>query len=255
MTDAPLIDVRNIVRVYKTGDVEFVALRGVSMVVRRGEMLAIMGSSGSGKSTLMNILGLLDRPTQGTYFLDGVETSKLTKERLAEVRSTRIGFVFQQFHLLPRTPAIDNVELPLLYRSDLWGRERRKRARASLERVGLGGRERNHPTQLSGGQQQRVAIARALVTDPPILFADEPTGNLDTRTGLEILSLFQSLHREGRTIVMVTHEADVAACCERIVVLRDGRIQSDSKVAQVTDAAAELAKLPPLEEILTQVTA
>jgi putative ABC transport system ATP-binding protein len=250
----PILEARDLVRVYRTGDVEFVALRGVSLTIQRGEMVAIMGASGSGKSTLMNILGLLDRPTRGEYRLEGVETESLSKEKLSQLRSRKIGFIFQQFHLLARTPAIDNVELPLLYQSGIWPRERHRRAREALDRVGLNDRARNHPTQLSGGQQQRVAIARALVTNPPILLADEPTGNLDTRTGLEILTLFQEIHREGRTIIMVTHEADVAACCDRIVVLRDGKIQSDAGVAIHHDAAAELAKLPPLEAAVAQVS-
>jgi putative ABC transport system ATP-binding protein len=244
---ATLIEGRKIVRVYRTGDVEFTALRGVSFSIAKGEMVAIMGSSGSGKSTLMNTLGLLDRPTSGTYLLEGIDVSKLGKEELGELRGRRIGFVFQQFHLLPRTPCIDNVELPLLYRADVRARDRRARALASVERVGLRGKERNHPTQLSGGQQQRVAIARALVVDPPILLADEPTGNLDTRTGLEILALFQELHREGKTVVMVTHENDVAQCCDRIIVLRDGMILSDRRVEKPIKASEILATLPPID--------
>ncbi|MFN0208042.1 MAG: ABC transporter ATP-binding protein [Planctomycetota bacterium] len=244
-----VVDAENIVRIYKTGDLEFIALRGVSLQIRCGEMVAIMGASGSGKSTLMNILGLLDRPTKGNYRLEGVETSKLSKDKLSTVRSMKIGFIFQQFHLLARTPAIENVELPLLYQNGIWPLARRKRAREALARVGLQGRERSHPSQLSGGQQQRVAVARALVTNPPILLADEPTGNLDTRTGLEILALFQEIHREGRTVIMVTHEADVASCCERIIILRDGKILSDSPVARRLDAATELLKLPPLESL------
>ena len=244
----PLLDARDLVRTYRLGDVELHALRGVSLSIQKGEMVAIMGASGSGKSTLLNLLGLLDRPTSGTYRLDGVETARLDPTEASRFRGERIGFVFQQFHLLPRTPAIDNVELPLLYRSGVRTRERRDRARAALGRVGLGGREQSRPTQLSGGQQQRVAIARGLVGDPAILLADEPTGNLDSRTGLEILALFQELHSEGRTIVMVTHEADVAACCRRIVVVRDGKIVSDRPVEKPVRAAEELARYPALEE-------
>ncbi|MBI3821001.1 MAG: ABC transporter ATP-binding protein [Planctomycetes bacterium] len=249
----PVISIRDVFRVYKTGIIEFVALRGVSLEINEGEMVAIMGASGSGKSTLMNILGLLDRPTRGEYVLGGRSVSALSRENQTKLRSEFIGFIFQQFHLLPRTPAIDNIELPLLYRLDISGRERHKMSRIALDRVGLKGRERSHPTQLSGGQQQRVAIARALVTNPPLLLADEPTGNLDTRTGLEILALFQEIHREGRTVVMVTHEADVAACCERIIVLRDGKVLSDAPVGKRLNAAEELSKLPPLEVQMAEV--
>ncbi len=248
--EAPLIDARDLVRVYRTGDVEFAALRGVSLRVDRGEMVAVMGASGSGKSTLMNILGLLDRPTAGSYRLGGQDAASLDARERADLRGRTIGFVFQQFHLLPRTPAIENVELPLVYRAGLRAAERRRRARAALERVGLADRAGHSTTQLSGGQQQRVAIARALVGEPLLLFADEPTGNLDTRTGLEILALFQELHGEGWTIVLVTHEHDVAACCERLVVLRDGRIQSDERVPARTRAAEELAKLPALDPLV-----
>jgi putative ABC transport system ATP-binding protein len=244
--NTPLIVVRDLVRVYRTGDIEFRALRGVSFSIDKGEFVAVMGMSGSGKSTLMNILGLLDRPTSGSYALGGVETTTLSKDAVGDVRGRTIGFVFQQFHLLPRTPAIENVELPLLYRSDVRARDRKSQALDALRRVGLGDKQRNQPTQLSGGQQQRVAIARALVTNPPILLADEPTGNLDSRTGLEILALFQELHGEGRTVVMVTHEPDVAACCSRILVLKDGLVLSDRRVEQPTNAAAVLKSLPPV---------
>lgn len=243
---APLIAARDLVRVYKTGDVEFRALRGVSFEIDSGEMVAIMGTSGSGKSTLMNILGLLDRPTRGTYSLEGTETTSLSKDEIGALRGRKIGFVFQQFHLLARTPAIENVELPLLYRSGIRPAERRRLALEALAHVGLTDKQQNQPTQLSGGQQQRVAIARALVCNPPILLADEPTGNLDSRTGLEILALFQDLHREGRTIILVTHELDVAECCERIIVLRDGKVVSDRRVETPTRAGEVLATLPPV---------
>jgi putative ABC transport system ATP-binding protein len=242
----PLIQARDLVRVYKTGDIEFKALRGVSFNLDKGEFVGVMGMSGSGKSTLMNTLGLLDRPTSGSYILEGVETTTLTKDAVGDLRGRNIGFVFQQFHLLPRTPAIENVELPLLYRSDVRAKDRHRQALDSLQRVGLEGKQRNLPTQLSGGQQQRVAIARALVTNPPIILADEPTGNLDSRTGLEILALFQELHREGRTIIMVTHEPDVAACCSRILVLKDGLVLSDKRVEKPIRAADVLKSLPPV---------
>jgi ABC-type lipoprotein export system ATPase subunit len=213
------------------GETEVRALDGIDLRIDPGEFLAIMGPSGSGKSTLMNILGCLDRPTSGRYELDGVDVSTFGPDERAEIRNARIGFVFQSFNLLPRTSALENVELPLLYAGGaLQASDRLRRARAVLRRVGLEGREDHHPSQLSGGQQQRVAIARALITGPAILLADEPTGNLDTRTSEEILAILQGLNDEGRTVILITHEADIARFAQRIVQMRDGRIVSDEPV-------------------------
>jgi len=222
-----MISVKNIVKTYKTGAMDLTVLKGISLHVGRGEMVAIMGPSGSGKSTLMNIIGCLDKPTSGSYALDGEEVARLDENALAKIRNRKIGFVFQQFNLLARTTALRNVELPMVY-SGVRGRE--GRAKQSLIRVGLGDRMDHHPNQLSGGQQQRVAIARALVNDPVILMADEPTGALDTKTGEEIMALFQDLHREGKTLVVVTHEEEVARHCQRIVRFKDGEIVSDEAV-------------------------
>ncbi len=226
----PIIQIRGVTKVYQVGVEVIHALRGVDLEVQAGEMVAIMGSSGSGKSTLMNTLGCLDRPTAGTYHLGGREVSGLDAAQLSQVRNQEIGFVFQSFELLPRLTALENVELPLLYaRGKGWGwaRERRRLAVEALQRVGLGQRMDHRPNQLSGGQKQRVAIARALIAKPRILMADEPTGNLDTTTTEEILKLFAQIHQDGQTVLMVTHENDVAAHCQRVVRLRDGLVLSD----------------------------
>ena len=225
---APIIAVRDVSKLYSLGDVELYALDHISLSVAKGEFVAIMGSSGSGKSTLMNILGCLDRPTSGSYTLAGREVSELGKGELAEVRNHMLGFVFQNFNLLRRTSAIENVELPLLY-AGVSRRERQARARAALDRVGLLDRQLHHPSQLSGGQQQRVAIARAIVNEPKIVLADEPTGNLDSKTTETIMALFQELWLAGLTVVYVTHEPDVARCASRVIVLRDGHIISDDR--------------------------
>ena len=224
----PLVDITDVTKTYRMGDVDVHALRGVTLRIAEGEFAAIMGASGSGKSTLMNILGCLDRPTSGEYWLDGEEVSRLSADQRAKVRNRKIGFVFQSFNLLPRTSALDQVMMPLTYTtSDLSERAGRDRARALLNRVGLGDRMDHHPSQLSGGQQQRVAIARALVNNPPLLFADEPTGNLDSKTSREVLQMFQTLNeREGITIILVTHDANVAATASRQIHIKDGLIES-----------------------------
>ncbi len=222
-----LIKTEDVWKIYKMGKVQVEALRGVSLEVERGEYLAIMGPSGSGKSTLMNILGCLDTPSKGKYYLEGKDVSSLNDDELSLLRNKKIGFVFQSFHLLPRTPAIHNVELPLIY-AGLAKKERRKRAERALEMVGLKDRMWHRPNELSGGERQRVAIARAIVNQPSILLADEPTGNLDSRSGEEIMGIFEELHRQGNTIIVVTHDHNIAARTERIVKLKDGRILSDT---------------------------
>ena len=226
---AEAIGVYNILKVYRLGDIEVRALNGVSFKVKKGEFVSIMGASGSGKSTLMHIIGCLDRPTEGKIFLDGTDVSAMEKDKLAEIRNKKIGFIFQMFNLLPRMNAIENVELPLLY-CDVEKRERQKMALAALGRVGLGDRTKHHPTELSGGQQQRVAIARALINNPAIILADEPTGNLDSKSGVEIIAILKKLHEEGHTIVMVTHDRTVAEHTGRIVILKDGEITEEIKI-------------------------
>ena len=244
------MSVRDLMKIYRMGDPEVRALRGVSLDIEAGEFVAVTGPSGSGKSTFMHIAGCLDRPTSGQYFLDGKDVSKVSKDDLAHVRNHKIGFVFQGFNLLTRTTALDNVELPLLYRSidKFKTSERHKRALAALDAVGLGSRYHHMPNQLSGGQQQRVAIARALAFYPPILLADEPTGNLDTRTSIEVMGIFQRLNKErGITVLLITHEMDIAEYGTRIIRFRDGRVVADLAVARRRNAADELAALPPPE--------
>jgi len=236
-----LIDVE---KTYRTGEMEVRAVRGVSLQIQRGEFVALMGASGSGKSTLMNILGCLDRPSAGRYLLDGADVSGLERDQLADIRNRQIGFVFQNFNLLPRTSARENVELPLLYGEHrLSNAQLREKADRILASVGLEGREDHHPSQLSGGQQQRVAIARALVNDPEVVLADEPTGNLDSRTSVEIMGIFQQLNDRGITIVMVTHETDIAAYARRNVIMRDGIVLNDSAVTRRLDAQTELERI------------
>jgi putative ABC transport system ATP-binding protein len=255
MSDTPIIALDGIKKIYKTGDVEVHAIRGVSVRVEKGEFVAIMGASGSGKSTMMNTIGCLDRPTEGKYSLDGIDVSGLKRDQLAEIRNKKIGFVFQGFNLLARTSALENVELPMLYcRPALSGPDMRARAMKALELVGLQDRAHHHPSQLSGGQQQRVAIARALAIQPALLLADEPTGNLDSRTSIEVMGVFQQLNDQGITIVMVTHELDIASYTKRVVVMRDGRIVKDSPVEKRLHAADELRKLQE-EERAIQLTA
>jgi putative ABC transport system ATP-binding protein len=241
----PLIETSKVSKVYRMGDVEVHALREVSLTISEGESVAVMGPSGSGKSTLMNILGCLDRPSSGGYWLAGEEVSQLDRNALARMRNRTLGFVFQSFNLLSRTSALENVELPLLY-AGVSARERHTRAREALTRVGLGERMHHHPNQMSGGQQQRVAVARALVTRPRLIVADEPTGNLDSRTSIEIMALFQELGRSGITLLLVTHESDIARYASRVVVMRDGRVQSDE---QQTPLQAELGPAPAGAEV------
>ena len=242
MEAQPVIRLEGIDKVYHAGDVAVHAVRGATLAVGKGEFVAVMGASGSGKSTLMNLVGCLDRPTGGRSWLDGEEVGTLTRNELSRVRNRRLGFVFQGFNLLTRTSALENVELPLLYSEGGHGRrEMRRRAMAALERVGLAERAGHHPSQLSGGQQQRVAIARALVNEPSLLLADEPTGNLDTRTSVEIMAIFQELNRRGMTILMVTHEPDIAQYCGREITMRDGRVVADRATEGRRDAAADAA--------------
>jgi putative ABC transport system ATP-binding protein len=245
-SNGAVIRIERVTKIYKTGDITVHALRSLSLHVRHGEFVAIMGPSGSGKSTLMNIIGCLDRPTKGQYFLEGVDVSTMGRAALADTRNRRVGFVFQSFNLVSRTSAVENVELPLLY-AGIPAAERIRRAKAALADVGLSDREKNMPSQLSGGQQQRVALARALVNNPSIILADEPTGALDTRTSVEVMEIFQRLNQERKlTVIVVTHEPDVARYAERIVHVRDGRISSDEPVAQRSIASEVLRTLPQI---------
>src|SRR5262245_21535068 len=245
-----VIRVREVHKTYQTGEVDVHAVRGVSLEIAQGEFVALMGASGSGKSTMMNIIGCLDRPTQGKYFLDGIDVSLLNRDHLADIRNQKIGFVFQGFNLLSRTSALENVELPMLYtrQSRAGSGSQRERALKALEIVGLSDRAGHTPNQLSGGQQQRVAIARALANEPSLLLADEPTGNLDSRTSVEIMGVFQKLNDQGITIVMVTHELDIARFTRRMVVMRDGKIVSDTPVANRSNAETELRRLHQEQE-------
>lgn len=244
----PVIQLDHIHKTYTMGDVEVHALRGVSLTIREGEFVAIMGASGSGKSTTMNIIGCLDRPTKGSYILDNRDVSQLSKDERADIRNQKIGFVFQGFNLLSRTSAMENVELPMLY-AGLDTAERQRRAIEALKSVGLAGREQNHPNQLSGGQQQRVAIARALVNQPALILADEPTGNLDSRTSIEVMEIFQRLNQDqGITLVLVTHEPDIAEYAKRVIVFKDGKIKKDFEVTNQRNARKELENLPIVEE-------
>jgi len=251
-TDLPasngiVIDVQHLTKTYQLGDIDVHALRGVSLSIHHGEFVAIMGASGSGKSTFMNILGCLDKPTKGQYFLDNIDVGGLSRDALAQIRNHKIGFVFQGFNLLSRTSAIENVELPLLY-GETPSKLRKEKAVTALERVGLGDRVHHYPNQLSGGQQQRVAIARALVNDPSIILADEPTGNLDSRTSVEVIDIFQQLNDNGITVLLVTHEPDIADFAKRQIVFRDGKVKADKTNTDQKQASKVLAKMPAIDE-------
>lgn len=237
-----MISLKGIQKIYSTGDIEVAALRGVDLHIDAGEFVAITGPSGSGKSTMMNILGCLDRPTAGEYFLDGADVARATGTQLAEIRNKKIGFVFQGFNLLPRTTALENVELPMLY-AGVPAKERRERAINALESVGLGERIHHRPKELSGGQQQRVAIARALVTQPAIILADEPTGNLDTKSSIDVMAIFQKIHSEGNTVLIITHEPEIVQYTRRVIYFRDGAVEGDEPVKNPRDAASDILKM------------
>jgi putative ABC transport system ATP-binding protein len=243
-----IISVKNLIKIYKMGDIEVHAQRGISIDIQKSDFVAIMGKSGSGKSTFMNIVGCLDIPTKGEYSLDKVNIGTLSKDQLAQVRNKKIGFVFQSFNLLSRTTALENIELPLMYNSRIASREMRNKAMRALESVGLSDRYHHLPNQLSGGEQQRVAIARALVNDPVVILADEPTGNLDTRTSVEVMDIFQQLNKRGITVVIVTHEPDIASYTNRNITFKDGKVQKDIPVTKPKIASEELLTLPVLTE-------
>ncbi len=245
-----IISVKHIVKIYKMGDFEVHALRGISLDINKSEFVAIMGASGSGKSTFMNIVGCLDTPTGGEYFLDGIEVAKMDRDELARLRNRKLGFVFQAYNLLPRTTALENVELPLLYSNTVPTSQRKEKALEALNAVGLADRAHHFSNQLSGGQQQRVAIARSLVNDPVVILADEPTGNLDTRTSVEVMEIFQKLNERGITVVLVTHEMDIAQYAQKNVVFKDGKISRLVTVEDRKIASEELPKIPVLEEEL-----
>ncbi|MCX6269600.1 MAG: ABC transporter ATP-binding protein [Bacteroidetes bacterium] len=243
-----MVSVKSLVKTYKMGDVEVHALRGVNVDIMKDDFVAIMGKSGSGKSTFMNILGCLDIPTRGKYYLDGVDVSSLSRDELANLRNRKIGFVFQSFNLLSRTSALENVELPLMYNKKISSHEMHERSMKALEAVGLADRAHHFPNQLSGGEQQRVAIARSLVNDPVVILADEPTGNLDTRTSLEVMAIFQKLNQKGITVVIVTHEPDIAAFTKQNITFRDGRIIKAIAVDKPRNAMNELASMPAVTD-------
>ena len=248
-----VIDIKNIIKIYKIGNVRVGALRGVDLKIKEGEFAAIMGPSGSGKSTLMNIIGCLDIPTSGSYLLEDVDVSRLNDNRLAEIRNRKVGFVFQTFNLLSRSNTIGNVELPLIYSKRNPKISRKEFVSNAIKSVGLTGWEKHRPSELSGGQRQRVAIARALINNPSIILADEPTGNLDSRTGEEILAIFQNLNKEGKTILFVTHELELARHAQKIIYLRDGLITGEEKIAKPIDAEARLKAMPKLEDKLNDI--
>ena len=246
--DDLIISVKNLIKVYKMGDLEVHALRGIDMEIRKSDFVAIMGKSGSGKSTFMNIIGCLDVPTKGDYLIDGVDVKKLNKDQLASLRNKKIGFVFQSFNLLSRTSALENTELPLMYNSKISSKEMRKRAIEALKSVGLADRSHHFPNQLSGGEQQRVAIARALVNNPVVILVDEPTGNLDSRTSVEVMDIFQQLNKNGITVVIVTHEPDIASYTNRNISFKDGKILKDIRIENPRNASTELLSIPVLAE-------